>query len=122
MLNHVYEWIEGDVTWELDTWLDPPIPLILLEDIMTEKEARIEATHVSIGHTSAIWHDMEILQGLTITLILLLINPVGWVPIFALDQSKFDTPTCNFAHASLEVKSEGNLVEESPGVVVFVIE
>ena len=48
VIFHVQERIEINVTVEVDIWLNAPIPLVLLQDLVTIEEAGVEAAHVPI--------------------------------------------------------------------------
>ena len=49
IFRHNLERIEANVTVELDTWLDTPVPFVVLHQGLTEKETRFEAAHVSVA-------------------------------------------------------------------------
>lgn len=48
VLLHVLERIEANITVYLNTWLHPPIPLVLIHQWLAEKEARLKPTHVPV--------------------------------------------------------------------------
>lgn len=49
VFRHNPERIEANVAVELDTWLDTPVPFVVLHQGLTEKETRFEAAHVSVA-------------------------------------------------------------------------
>ncbi len=49
IIRHVFERVVGDVAVQLNTWLNAPVPLVLLHDFLAEEEARLESTHMSIA-------------------------------------------------------------------------
>ena len=62
------------------------------------------------------------LHLLPVVLILLLVDPLGRVPVLAANQAKAHLAARKLAHALLELERERHLVEERPRVVVFVVE
>lgn len=49
VILHVSEWVIVYVAVEFDAWFNSPVILKLLEQWMTEEEARLESAHVSVA-------------------------------------------------------------------------
>lgn len=49
VICHVLERVVGDVAVQLNTWLNAPVPFIVLHNFLAEEEARLESTHMPIA-------------------------------------------------------------------------
>ena len=121
VVAHVPEGIVVDVAEEIDAWLHTPVPFKLIQQRVAEKEARLEAAHVSVADGVSV-DDLPLRHLFPDLARLLLIDEVGEGPVFcrnlAIMSLSGDEGSCNF----LEGLVEGLVIQEYPVIVVFPVE
>ena len=76
IIGHELERVVGDVAVQLDTWLNAPIPLIVVHDGLAEEEARLESAHVPVALRVSV-DDLSLCHVFSDFARLLLVDKVG---------------------------------------------
>ena len=84
MILHVLEGIIGNVTVELNAWLNTPIPFVLIHQGLTEEKTWLESAHVPVTSRVSI-DDFSLVHVLPDLASFVLINPFRKTPMFLRD-------------------------------------
>lgn len=120
MVLHVAENVIVDVTEKVDFWFDAPVIADVLEGRMVVEEAAIPTAHLVVGDQVAV---LDILFGEDLGAFVeeVVVDPGGNGPVVFGDEFVAALGFCLGAGAGFEFVGEGDVVEEGPGVVEFVV-
>ena len=49
IISHKFKWIIADIAEKLNTWLDAPIPFVIIHDGLPKEKPRLKATHMPVA-------------------------------------------------------------------------
>lgn len=117
---HVAENIVIDVAEEVDFGLHSPVVADVFQGRMVVEHAAVPATHLVVGEHGAVL-DFLLLEHLTAFFDEVVVYPGGDGPVFFGDKLVAALCFCFGLGAGFEFFCEGDVVEEGPGVVEFVV-
>ena len=120
MVLHVAEDVVVDVAEELHFGLDAPVVLDVLEGGVAVEHAAVPTAHFVVADFARVLHAVftEDLGGF---LVEVLADPGRHVPVFFRDDVVVALGFGDGLSAPFELVGEGDVVEEGPGVVEFVV-
>lgn len=121
VIHHVPERIKRDVAIQLNAGFHAPVVFVVEHELVTEKEARFVAAHVSVAlgiavDYFALFHVFAHLGGFV------LINPFWVGPVFFGDEAVMRLSRDQSASKAFEFVIEFLVVQKDPVVVVVAIE
>jgi len=118
---HVQEWIIIELAEKANGGLDSPVIAIRLKQFVFEKEAAVEAAHISIRDAPAINYTLihHFLSTLTCPR---LIYPIRLDPMFLWDEPKRYGGSRQNTDSSFKFFREGFIIQENPWIIVLFIE
>lgn len=120
VVRHISENIIVDIAKKMYFRLDSPVIPHVLEGRVVVKEPAIPSTHLMIGDQVPVL-DFLLLEYLAAFLEQVVVYPGGHGPVFFRDELVIALRVGFGAGAALEVFGEGDVVEEGPGIVEFVV-
>ncbi|KAH3687477.1 hypothetical protein WICPIJ_001535 [Wickerhamomyces pijperi] len=111
VLPHELEHVEVDVTVQLGAWLDSPVVLVVLHQLVVEEEPGLETTHVSVRDTGTVDDVLHVLSGLGS---LIGVDPVWEGPVLLWNEPELGLTGHQAGHDGFEFNTEWLLVKENP--------
>lgn len=121
LLGHHTEGVVVDVAVELDGGLHSPVVFVVHHQRLAEKEARLEAAHVTVGNRVAV-DDLALTHVLANLFGLVLVNPLRERPVLLGDLAIESLAGDERSGDLFECSIKGLVVEEDPIVVVSSVE
>lgn len=118
---HILERIETNITVQLNAWLNPPIPLVLIHQRLAEEKARLKPTHVPITGRVPV-NDFPFMHVLPDLARFFLIDPFWKRPMFLGNLPVVGFPRYEGGRDLLEIRIEWFIIKKHPIVVMILIE
>lgn len=118
MILHVLKGIIGNVTVELNAWLNPPIPFVLIHQCLTEEKTRLESAHVPITSRVSV-DNFSLVHVLPDLASFFLVNPFRETPMFLRDLAIVSFPRYEGSSDLLKLTIKWLVVEEYPIIMVI---
>lgn len=118
MILHVLEGIIGNVTVELNAWLNPPVPFVLIHQWLTKEKPRFESAHVPVTSRVSV-DDFSLVHVLPDFASFVLINPFRETPMFLRDLAIMSFSRYEGSGDFLKFTIKWLVVEEYPIIMVI---
>ena len=118
---HELERVVVNITEQFHTWLDTPVVLELVHEWMSEKEARLEATHVPVADRVTV-NDLALRHVFADLACVVLVNEGRKRPVLFRDLAIVSLSRNERSRHLLEIVVKGFVIEEDPIIVVVSVE
>lgn len=121
MVAHILKRIVAHITEEFDAWFHAPVPLVFIHQRLTEEEAGLEATHVSVAGRVSV-DDLPLSHVRPDLSRLPLVNEVGKRPMFVRNLAIIGFPRDKCGGDPFKFGIKWFVIEEHPIIMIISIE